>query len=176
MTGFKNRTATDEVIAQYSGYVQAIVSRIFGENMTKEDIEETVADVFVAYWHQREHIDSDRPLRPYLAGIARHLALNRLRRLYPTAALPEEIEDTLNLTRTVERGERQTILREALLTLSAADREIFERYYYYCQSVGTVAAQMDMSESNVKIRLHRGRQALKKILTERGICDEDLDL
>ena len=46
------------------------------------------------------------------------------------------------------------------------DTEIFLRHYYYCQSVETVAREMKLGLSAVKMRLKRGREKLRSALTK----------
>ena len=44
-----------------------------------EDIEEIASDVFLTIWNNRENLDSNRKLSPYIAGIAKNLMLKKKR-------------------------------------------------------------------------------------------------
>lgn len=48
------------------------------------------------------------------------------------------------------------------------DDEIFLRHYYYGQSTQSIAAALTMSDANVRQRLHRGREKLRKALEKGG--------
>ena len=85
-----HRDALHRAIDRYSGYVAAVARNVLGEQATKEDLEEIVADVFVALWRASERLEESRPLTSYLAVIARHAAIDRLRRLRPEEPLPED--------------------------------------------------------------------------------------
>jgi RNA polymerase sigma-70 factor (ECF subfamily) len=52
------------------------------------------------------------------------------------------------------------------------DRDIFVRYYYYCQTTADIAREMALSPAVVRQRLHRGRDKLRQTLIEGGIVDE----
>ena len=69
--------------------------------------------------------------------------------------------DTLKL----DREQRDGLVREAVLSMGQPDREIFLRFYYYCQSVSVISEKMQMNPSTVKTRLHRGREKLRQHLT-----------
>lgn len=163
------RDALHRAIDRYSGYAAAVARDVLGGQATKEDLEEIVADVFVALWRSAGRLDETRPLTAYLAAIARNAAVDRLRRLRPESPLPADDVLTADETQQPEtealRRDRAETLRRVLLGLPADDREIFVRFYYYRQGVREIAAQMQMNESTVKARLARGRAKLREKLT-----------
>lgn len=161
--------ALEQIIDLYSGYVAGVIRSVIGRSMTKEDIEETAADVFVALWQQAERVETGK-LKGYLGAIARHKALNKLRErgetleleedvLLPEEELPEEV---------VSAKEQRELLEGALDEMGQPDGEIFLRHYYYCQRVTEISERMGMNPSTVKSRLARGRKKLKTKLEERG--------
>lgn len=164
------RDALNRTISRYSGYVAAVARNVLGEQATREDLEEIVSDVFVALWRTAERLDESRPLTSYLAAIARHAAIDRLRRLRPESPLPEDdlltADDAQGPEAETLRREQAQILRRLLLEMADDDREIFVRFYYYRQGVREIAAQLQMNESTVKARLARGRAKLRDKLTK----------
>jgi len=52
-----------------------------------------------------------------------------------------------------------------VLSMTQPDKEIFLRFYYYCQSISVIAEKMGMNQSTVKTRLKRGREKLRQHLT-----------
>ena len=153
------RGALDRAIAKYSGYAAAVARGVLGPQASREDLEEIVADVFVALWRSAARLDETRPLKSYLAAIARNAAVDRLRRRRPEAE--------------VLRREQAETLRRLLLEMPADDREIFVRFYYYRQTVREIAQIIGMNESTVKARLSRGRAKLREKLTKEGMDDAD---
>ena len=79
----------------------------------------------------------------------------------PPAPLPEQA---------AERRERDEAVRSAVEELDPADRELFLRFYYLGQTVEEIAAVTGRNPSTLKSRLRRGREKLKRDLTEKGVC------
>ena len=143
-----------------------------GNAATREDLEEIVSDVFVALWRTAERLDEGKPLKGYLAAIARNASVDRLRRQRPEDPLPEDDLLTADEAQGPEaetlRREQAETLRRLLLEMAADDRAIFIRFYYCRQTVHEIASLMGMNESTVKARLSRARIALRKVLLRRG--------
>ena len=161
------RGALDRAIACYSGYAAAVARSVLGNAATREDLEEIVSDVFVALWRTAERLDEGKPLKGYLAAIARNASVDRLRRQRPEDPLPE---DDLLTADEAQGPEAETLRREQAETLRrlllADDRAIFIRLYYYRQTVHEIASLMGMNESTVKARLARGRKKLRERLAK----------
>ena len=60
--------------------------------------------------------------------------------------------------------ERQTALQAALGQLSAGERLLFYRKYYYLQPTAQIAAELGMTERAVEGRLYRLKKQLRKML------------
>ena len=53
----KSEKALEETIQKYTAYVTTIIKEIVNTRATAEDIEELVADTFIALWSTSERID-----------------------------------------------------------------------------------------------------------------------
>lgn len=73
--------ALQEIMQTCTSYVYTILRNISRNKLSKEDLEELTADVFVQLWRSRTRLSEDMPLSPYLAAIARNCAKNRFRAL-----------------------------------------------------------------------------------------------
>jgi RNA polymerase sigma-70 factor (ECF subfamily) len=168
-----NEHALELVINQYGGYVYTIVRNIL-YRMTPQDIEETVADVFFKLWNHMEYLEDEKPLKPYLISIARNTAKNKLREQTFTVSLEENEELTVecDFNEKLEKEEITKIINELLQRLKPEDRNIFIRYYYNYEKVRDISAALKISESAVKMKLHRIRKVLQEALTERGYAHE----
>ena len=108
-------------------------------------------------------------IKAWLAAIARHNALDRVRRRRPGAVSlddPElpEIEDDFSLEgEFIERSERKRVL-DAVNALGEPDREIIVRKFYLGQSSKTIADRLGMTVSNVDTRTHRAIARLKECI------------
>ena len=166
-----DESAIAQLIARYTAYVATIVRGIIGKGRAQEDVEEIVADVFVALWQ-----NADKPyagkLKAWLGAVARNKAKNRLLTLVGTLPLEEDFLFAEGASEDPEqvmlKHEEANLVRCALGTMKSTDREVFVRHYYDIQTVAHIANDMGLSESAIKLRLLRGRKKLQKTLIERG--------
>lgn len=161
----------EELMDRYIPYVSAVVWNILRFAMTPEDAEEVVSDVFYAAWNQAEDL-TPGSVKPWLASVARHKALGKLRSAGATLPLEEDIleipgEETPEGRFT--REEEARLVRQAVDGMEEPDREIFLRHYYFLQTVQEISAGMHMNVSTVKTRLRRGRIRLKEVFMRWGV-------
>jgi len=161
-----NQQALEWFIDHYSNYVGTIINSVLQGNMSQADVEEVTADVFVTLWKNAERL-FPLNIKGYLSRVSRSLAMRKLRERKQELSLEEDIlileEDSL--IEKLDREQRDALVREAVLSMTQPDREIFLRFYYYCQSVSVIAEKMQMNQSTVKTRLRRGREKLRQHLT-----------
>ena len=163
--------ALEEVMDAYGAYAAKIIAAFLGRALPPEDMEEVLSDVFVNLWNSRKRLRGE--VKPYLAAIARNAARQRLRQYRAEAPLPEDetLPDPAPLPeQAAERRERDRAVRSAVEELDPADRELFLRFYYLGQTVEEIAAVTGQNPSTLKSRLRRGREKLKRDLTEKGVC------
>lgn len=149
-------------IDKYTPYVCTVIRYIIGASMTEEDVEETASDVFLVLWAEAVRVHPDK-IRAWLGGVARNKARQKLRERGLTVSLDEDLllSDDTDLEQTLERAERDRLVREAVNAMEPTDREIFLRYYYHGQPVTAIAEELHMPLSTVKSRLRRGREKLR---------------
>lgn len=159
--------ALEILIDRYTPYVNTIVYQILGQHMSREDVEETISDVFYAVWRNAGKIKPGK-VKPWLGAAARNLSLKKLRSAGFSLPLEEDVlPPDLHTPESIAeaREERQTTL-EAVEEMGPPDSEIFLRHYYFCQSVESIARSMKMNPSTVKSRLKRGREKLLRRLSK----------
>ncbi|MBE6575490.1 MAG: RNA polymerase sigma factor [Ruminococcaceae bacterium] len=155
--------------AQYGKLCRSIAEGILG---SPQDAEECAQDAYLRLWNA---IPPAKPasLSAYLGRIVRNLAINAAekkraaRRGGEVLPLLAELEECLP---PVEEGrEIGEVLDRFLGELSAENRRIFLRRYWYCDSTAAIAARFSMKEGAVKVRLHRMRAQLREKLEQEGI-------
>lgn len=165
--------ALEEAVDQYGAYVMAIIRNRSRGALTAEDQEEIASDVFVSLWRGARSITCGQ-LRPWLGAVARNRTADAMRR--KRVYVPLEDDTLISLKPLWERmyeSQRCEAIRSALLALSDEDREIFYRFYDLAQTAAQIAEAMQMNASTVRSRLMRGRETLRKELTEGGLLCED---
>ena len=152
-------------IDKYSAYVCTVIRYIIGASMSEEDVEEAASDVFLTLWQQADRVTL-ATVRPWLGGVARNKARQKLRDRGLTLSLDEDLlaVDGPDPEEALEQAELERLVRAAVLAMEPTDREIFLRYYYHCQPVAAVARELKLPVSTVKSRLKRGREKLRKAL------------
>lgn len=165
--------ALEEVMDQYASYAAKIIAAYLNRTLPAEDMEETLSDVFISLWNSREQLKGE--VKPYLAAIARNAARQKLRQFHPTESLPEDFELTDESPlpdQQIETAEQAAVLRQAIRTMVPEDQTLFIRVYYLGQTVEEIASITGKNSSTLRVRLHRGRQKLKQLLSEGGIYCE----
>ena len=108
-----------------------------------------------------------------LARIAYNTAVSHARRTRPKhcgiderrlAALPDSEADRLE--EWAEKQERLDALNRAVERLDPEERALVTLFYYEDRSVGECAAITELSEGNVKVRLHRIRKKLYVLVND----------
>ena len=170
----RDENAIREAEKKYGAFCLRLAHNITRD---EEDARECVNDAWLRAWN---HIPPERPenLRAYLGRIVRNLALNRYEREHAgkrSAALTElfdEWEDCLSASSDVEKEidakELTRLLDRWLETLSAEDRRIFVRRYWYGDSVKELARRSGIRAGAMTQRLYRLRLDLRALLTKEG--------
>jgi RNA polymerase sigma-70 factor (ECF subfamily) len=160
--------ALEAIIRQYTNYVSATAYRVLGP-LPREDLEEVVADTFVALWTHAGDLEPDRgTLRAWLGAVAANKAKDRLRRYRPLELLTEDLPDGGSLEEQAEAKVLGEALWQAVDSLEEPERTLFFRYYYEGEKLKTVARDLGLNPSTAKTKLFRGRQALREKLRKLG--------
>ena len=165
--------ALAEVMDRYAAYAAKIIAVYLNRTLPAEDMEEVLSDVFVNLWNGRANMKGD--VKPYLAAIARNAACQKLRQFRPVEPLPEDIalqDDEPLPQELAEAAERATVLRQVIDDLPPERRELLIRFYYLEQTVEEIAFVTGKNASTLRGQLRRERIKLKRILQERGVCND----
>lgn len=116
-------------------------------------------------------------LSTWLYAITRNRCLSLIERAGPAmASLSDEATEAEAMTLVapddeVTHADGHALLRGLVDALPDTLRLALTLYYYEERAVAEVAAMLGLPESTVKTHLHRGRQALRGRLAERGLAD-----
>lgn len=165
-----DKAAFEEVMNKYLPLVSNIVYNIGRDRLSKEDMEETISDIFVILWNNTDKIIEGK-LQGYLCRIARTKALDRLSKHKKSQTLDIEeleIQSDFSMEVTAEIDDVTEILHELIDELHEPDREIMLRYYYYQQTAPIIAKILRMNKETVNSKLRRNKEKLRLKLKERG--------
>lgn len=161
----------DKIVDDYSSYVKTIINNAVGNNLKPEDKEEILLDAFFILWKNYNARKNIYALNSYIAGITRNLVKEKLRKLQYTVDISDYekvIEMQANELYEEER-EEISVLKYRLKNLKELDIKITNLFYYSSKSIKDIAEELNISETNVKTRLHRIRKKLQKELSKGDI-------
>lgn len=144
-----------------------LAQRITLDSLEAEDV---VEDTLVRVWERRKSLTDVENLEVYCLTICRNLALDRAERKDAQhAALDANFDapaDTTTLPDAqLEADERLAWVRRSFEMLPEKQRTALQLRDIDGHSYQEVATAMEISESDVKVTLHRARQALKEKLS-----------
>lgn len=161
------------LIDQYTPLVYTVVKSKISSVCTEEDIEETVSDVFNAFYNQADSVDLTRgSIAAYLVTIAKRKAVDVYRKAsknHEVALLNDENElielpDSFNLEDEVQKKELRKILLSVINSLGEPDSAIIIRRFYLGENSKDIALVTGLSEDNVRKRLSRALRKIEKEL------------
>ena len=173
--GARDERAISETKLRYGAYCFTVAMNILRNS---EDADECISDALLAAW---ERIPPDAPenMQTYLGKLTRNAALSIWRRQHAgkrgaghIGLMLEELSDAAASEDALDRIEDVMTFKETfnrfLGSLKKEQRIIFLRRYFYMQDVEEIASALGLTESKVKVVLHRTRKKLRKILESEG--------
>lgn len=154
------------LIEQYGGYVHTVVRNKLQDIASKEDIDETVSDVFVMLWKWvKKHPQTDVNLRAMLAVMAKRHAINRFHAL-KKHAYSDSLDEMFVQPQDVSATDESVILMETVKSLGQPDSEIILRRYYFGQTSREIGDALGLKTNTVDQKLSRGLKKLRIIFKE----------
>lgn len=126
------------------------------------DAEDAAQEALLRYHISEKQFESEQHIRAWLLRVAINCAKNVSRSFFRRNTVPlEDYMDSLEF----DSGESREIFRE-VMNLPETYRLVIHLYYYEDYSVAEIGRILGLTESNVKVRLSRGRKLLKMNLQE----------
>ncbi|MEP9347360.1 sigma-70 family RNA polymerase sigma factor [Xanthobacter sp. KR7-225] len=130
------------------------------------DAEDVVQETLLALHLKRHTWDPSTPLAPWVWAIARHKAVDVMRRSGRRAEVPlDGLEDVLTQGEPETDGLEARDARRMVALLSGRERAVVEAMCLSGASVKEAGAKLAMSEGAVRVALHR---ALKRLAAAHG--------
>ncbi len=161
----------EKVYRNFYGYVYTITANTVKEYLQEEDIEEIISDTFFVLWKNRNKLDEDRKIKPYIAGITKKLIQEKIRKNKVSIDISwyeNKIESMETIDFIQEEREEIAILKQVLGKLKKQDIEIVKLYYYQAMKIKEMAEVFQVSEFTMKQRLYRIRKRIKKEMAKKG--------
>ena len=137
----------------------------------REEAEEAAQDTFLKVFEKLTTFKNEAKFSTWLFRVAYNMSISQQRKSrvkqfdiddYIIETYTEdELIETLNKESTHEREKR---LKYAIAKLESKEQILLQLYYDKDMSVIDIAKITNLSESNVKVKLHRARQKLYKLM------------
>ena len=152
--------AYHQFLQKLSAHLRAFLGkRLFG---WPDEVEDLVQECLLAMHNQRHTYQTDQPLTAWVHAIARYKMIDLLRAKSSREALHDPLDDELAVfaDSDTDASDARRDLAGLLETLPDRQRLPIEHVKLQGLSVAETAAATGMSESAVKVGIHRGLKAL----------------
>lgn len=172
----RNEDAICETDKKYGAFCRKVAFNILSVN---EDTEECVSDTYMKVWNL---IPPERPIKfmAWIGKIVRNTALNLYTKLHSQKRfngieimldeLSECVPSGVSLEKEIEDKEITIAINTWLKSISADERYLFIRRYWYGDAVNELAKQQKVSPHTMTQRLYRIREKLKNYFEKEGIA------
>jgi len=133
-----------------------------------DEVEDLVQETLLAVHNQRHTYDAAQPLTAWVHAIARYKMIDFLRRRAGREAMNDPLGDEDDLLATSDEEAREAKRDMAILLAKLPDRHRLPIQHVKIEglSVAETAKLTGMSESAVKVGIHRGLKALSALIRE----------
>lgn len=159
------RRSAQELFEKYQDNLYIIA---FNVCKNAEDAKDVVQDTFIQYYSAKKEFDDEQHIRAWLIRVAINKAKNVNNTFWRRNKM--SLEDYME-TLAFETPESEELF-ETVMHLPEKYRIVVHLFYYEDYNVHEIADILKLTESNVKVRLSRGRSLLKEKLQEEWGNDE----
>jgi RNA polymerase sigma factor (sigma-70 family) len=155
------------LLDRYHGVVFGLCFRMLKH---RHDAEDTVQETFLRALGGIRGFDLDRPLRPWLLGIAANRCRTALTRRSKRPILTESVEESVDhRPGVVDPDDLAGELERALGRLRPEYRMVFVLFHEHGLPYEEIAVVVERPVGTVKTWLHRARAELAEDLSRRGV-------
>jgi RNA polymerase sigma-70 factor (ECF subfamily) len=143
-------------------YKNNVYAAAFSICKNASDAEDVVQDTFLQYYMTHKNFDNEQHIRAWLLRVAINKAKNIQSSFWHRNGMPlDDFIETLSF----ETPETKELFEE-VMKLPEKYRVVVHLFYYEDYSIKEIAKILRTTESNIKVRLSRGRVKLKDALKE----------
>ena len=156
-----DETAYRRLLAEIGRAVRPAIRAAFARSRLGDaDVEDVVQETLLAIHLKRQTWDPSQKLTPWVHAIARHKAIDAMRRRGVRKAEPiEDFEAVLAAPEAPDPHARSDVER-LMETLTPRAREIVRSISLEEQSIETTATRLGMTQVAVRVALHRALKSL----------------
>lgn len=155
-----SRRGDEQAFAELVRLHQRRVFRLAGRFFrTREEVEDAAQDTFLTLWRKLHTYRAKAPFEHWLTRVCLNTCYDKLRRAKP-ALLPLEQD----VEAPADDPDAAMEVAALLDRLAPADRFVLQLLHGEGRTVAEISDRLGWSRSKVKVRAHRARASLRKIL------------
>jgi RNA polymerase sigma-70 factor (ECF subfamily) len=155
-------SAFEPLVERYHRPLFRVAARMLGDREEARDVTQTA---FLKAYVSLASCDAERRFFSWIYRIVVNECLNTLRSRRSMQPVPlDQLQRTAAPGDGAEAGERHARIRQALLQLTAEQRDVIVMRHFAELSYAEIAADLGMPEKTVKSRLFSARQRLCQLL------------
>lgn len=160
--------------------VRAVAASVLRESRMHADVEDCTNETLKRAFEGSDRLKAGEPLRPWLLGIARHVALDMLRArararsrmIKPTATEDDPLDRVADSTPAaddrLEHARRSAAIRAAMAALPVDHRRAMEMFHVEGLPYREIAAKLGVPIGTVCTWISRGRRSIADALGHEG--------
>ncbi len=159
-----NTAAFRVLVDNYKHLVFSMVVKIVKNNEVAEEITQ---DSFLKAYHGLSTFKNESKFSTWLFRIAYNTAVSKTRKkTIITSAIDDYVIENFSIEAVqenldeMEEGEKLNFLNNAIADLNSDEQLLINLFYFNQQSVEEISTVTGLSDSNVKVRLHRIRKKM----------------
>jgi len=160
--------ALGQLYQRYRHLVYRTAYAITGDEEAANDLHH---DIFLRLHRFASHIDSERPLKPWIYRMTANQCYTWMKRKNRGLSLLREIaerfrssRDQINPQELIEEKDNWRQVQQAIFALPLNQRIVVVLHYLSDLSIQEIAETLEVPEGTVKSRLHYGRRSLQNNL------------
>ncbi len=170
-TAAGDERAFEQLYQQTHRRVYAYLMRTLSNSSFVDDV---LVETYTEVWNSAARFKGDAKVTSWIIGIARNLAMNRLRK----DRRHEDISDYPDLALTppdpLEADDARRLTHQAMAKLTLQQREILGLVLLPEMNYPDIAGLLDIPVNTVKTRVFYAKEALKKQLLSMGVTAHDI--
>lgn len=161
----KNELNMQDIVNDYYNYVRTIIKNF--PNISIEDEEEILSDVFFIVWKNKNVLEKESRLSPYIARITKNVIYKKYKEINSKLIydeFDEDFQDNFNIEELLEEKELNDCIIKNLKAVGEEEYLIFSKFYFEDKKIKDISKELGISVSNAKTKLHRTRKKVKEFL------------
>ena len=154
-----NARAFETLMKRYTSSVYGAALRLMKDEENAQEVTQ------MAFIQAYRHLDSWRGenFGAWVTIIANHIALRMLEKEKRRQTDPlDENTDPPDESYDEQKEQQLQAMEAAIAQLPEADRQLIQWHYYQSIPLSTIAQQLGQTENNIKVRMYRIRERIKR--------------